>query len=143
MPAGFTSAKFVGRESAFARLAPALEDAAAGNPTTVLLEGTGGIGVSRFLTEATSRLAGLTEPFTVLRGRAIPAGTDEPYAPILRAIRATLLAATDSELVELLGPGIEDGVRLLPELHTRLGRSADVLDHPTVTSPERRQARLL
>jgi DNA-binding CsgD family transcriptional regulator/tetratricopeptide (TPR) repeat protein len=143
MPAGFTSAKFVGRESAFARFAPALEDAAAGNPTTVLLEGTGGIGVSRFLNEATSRLAGLTEPFTVLRGRAIPAGTDEPYAPILRAIRATLLAATDAELVELLGPGIEDGLRLLPELHTRLGASGVVLDHPTVTSPERRQARLL
>ena len=143
MPAGFTSAKFVGRESAFARFAPALEDAASGIPTTVLLEGTGGLGVSRFLTEATSRLDALAEPFTVLRGRAVPAGDDEPYAPILRALRPTLLAASDSDLVELLGPGIEDGLRLVPELHTRLGRSGDLPDRPTVTSPERRQARLL
>jgi hypothetical protein len=118
MPAGFTSAKFVGRESAFARIAPALEAAIGGVPTTVLIEGTGGIGASRFLTEAMSRLSALAEPFTVLRGRAVPAGTDEPYAPILRAIRPTLLAATDDELVALLGPGIEDGLRLVPELHT-------------------------
>ena len=79
MPAGFTSAKFVGRESAFARLAPALEAAIGGVPTTVLIEGTGGIGASRFLTEAMTRLSALAEPFTVLRGRAVPAGTDEPY----------------------------------------------------------------
>src|SRR5262245_1630760 len=143
MPAGFTSAKFVGRESAFARIAPALEATAAGVPTTVLLEGTGGIGVSRFLTEATSRLTALADPFTVLRGRAVPSGDDEPYAPILRAIRPTLLAASDDELVDLLGAGVEDGLRLVPELHTRLAHVGALPDHPTVTSPERRQARLL
>jgi DNA-binding CsgD family transcriptional regulator/tetratricopeptide (TPR) repeat protein len=143
MPAGFTSATFVGRESAFARFAPALEATAAGMPTTVLLEGTGGIGASRFLTEATSRLSGLAEPFTVLRGRAVPAGSDEPYAPILRAIRPTLMAASDAELVELLGPGIEDGLRLVPELEAPLARAGALPERPTVTSPERRQARLL
>jgi len=143
MPAGFTSAKFVGRDSAFARIAPALEAAIGGVPTTVLIEGTGGIGASRFLTEAMTRLAALAEPFTVLRGRAVPAGTDEPYAPILRAIRPTLLAATDDELIELLGPGIEDGLRLVPELHTRLARTGTLPERLTVTSPERRQARLL
>jgi DNA-binding CsgD family transcriptional regulator/tetratricopeptide (TPR) repeat protein len=143
MPAGFTSARFVGRESAFARLAPALEATAAGLPTTVLVEGTGGIGVSRFVTEATSRVASLADPFTVLRGRAVPAGDDEPYAPILRAIRPTLLAASDDELVELLGPGVEDGLRLVPELHTRLAHVGALPARPTVTSPERRQARLL
>ena len=79
----------------------------------------------------------------MLRGRAVPAGTDEPYAPILRAIRPTLLAATDDELVELLGPGIEDGLRLVPELHTRLARTGTLPERLTVTSPERRQARLL
>jgi DNA-binding CsgD family transcriptional regulator/tetratricopeptide (TPR) repeat protein len=143
MPAGFTSATFVGRESAFARLAPALEATAAGVPTTLLVEGTGGIGASRFLTEASSRVTALAEPFTVLRGRAVPSGDDEPYAPILRAIRPTLLAASDDELVDLLGPGVEDGLRLVPELHTRLAHVGALPDHPTVTSPERRQARLL
>ena len=143
MPAGFTSAKFVGRDSAFSRLAPALEATAAGVPMTVLVEGTGGIGASRFLTEASDRLTALADPFTVIRARAVPAGDDEPYAPILRAIRPQLLSTPDEDLVDLLGPGIEDMLRLVPELHTRLGRSDAILEHPTVTSPERRQARLL
>ena len=143
MSAGFTSARFVGRESAFTRLAPALEAATAGVSTTVLIEGTGGVGVSRFLTEATSRLTALAEPFTVLRGRSVPAGTDEPYAPILQALRPTLAALSDNDLVKLLGPGVEDHLRLMPELHVRLSRVGAVPPQPSVTSAERRQARLL
>jgi DNA-binding CsgD family transcriptional regulator/tetratricopeptide (TPR) repeat protein len=143
MPAGFTSARFVGRESAFTRLAPALEAATAGVSTTVLIEGTGGVGVSRFLSEATTRLTALDEPFTVLRGRSVPAGTDEPYAPILQALRPTLAALSDDELVNLLGPGVEDHLRLMPELHVRLARAGAVPAQPSVTSAERRQARLL
>ncbi len=143
MPAGFTSARFVGRESAFTRLAPALEAATAGVSTTVLIEGTGGVGVSRFLTEATTRLTALAEPFTVLRGRSVPAGTDEPYAPILQALRPTLAALSDDDLVTLLGPGVEDHLRLMPELHVRLSRAGAVPHQPSVTSAERRQARLL
>lgn len=143
MPAAFTSARFVGRESAFARFAPALEAATAGNSTTVLVEGSGGVGVSRFLTEATSRLTALTEPFTVLRGRSVPAGTDEPYAPVLRALRPILTVLPDDDLVGLLGPSVEDHVRLLPELHGRMARLGVVPERPSVTSAERRQARLL
>ncbi len=143
MTAGFTSARFVGRESAFTRLAPALEAATAGVSTTVLIEGTGGVGVSRFLTEATIRLTALAEPFTVLRGRSVPAGTDEPYAPILQALRPTLAALSDDDLVTLLGPGVEDHLRLMPELHVRLSQAGAVPPQPSVTSAERRQARLL
>jgi DNA-binding CsgD family transcriptional regulator/tetratricopeptide (TPR) repeat protein len=143
MPPGFTSARFVGRESAFARLAPALEAVTAGVSSTVLVEGTGGIGVTRFVTEAASRVRSLDEPFTVLRGRSLPAGTDAPYAPILRALRPVLEAMPDDELVAVLGPGVEDQLRLMPELHARLLPTGHVLVRPTVTSAERRQARLL
>jgi DNA-binding CsgD family transcriptional regulator/tetratricopeptide (TPR) repeat protein len=143
MPAGFTSARFVGRESAFGRLAPLLEAASAGVATTVLVEGTGGVGVSRFLREAMTRLAALDEPFTVLRGRSVPAGTDEPYAPILQALRPLFAALPDDELVELLGPSVEDHLRLIPELHGRLAQAGAVPPRPSVTSAERRQARLL
>jgi DNA-binding CsgD family transcriptional regulator/tetratricopeptide (TPR) repeat protein len=143
MPAGFTSARFVGRESAFARLAPALEAAMAGVSTTVLLEGSGGVGVSRFVTEATNRLTALAEPFIVLRGRSVPAGTDEPYAPVLQALRPVLAAMSDDDLVALLGPSVEDHIRLMPELHGRLVRLGAVPERPSVTSAERRQARLL
>jgi DNA-binding CsgD family transcriptional regulator/tetratricopeptide (TPR) repeat protein len=143
MPAGFTSARFVGRESAFARLAPALEAATAGISTTVLVEGSGGVGVSRFISEAANRLTSLAEPFTILRGRSSPAGTDEPYAPVLQALRPILTSVPDADLVALLGPSVEDHLRLLPELHGRLARLGAVPERPSVTSAGRRQARLL
>jgi DNA-binding CsgD family transcriptional regulator/tetratricopeptide (TPR) repeat protein len=143
MPSGYTSVRFVGRESAFARLAPALEAATAGISTTVLAEGSGGVGVSRFLTEAASRLTSLAEPFTILRGRSAPAGTDEPYAPVLQALRPILTALPDADLVALLGPSVEDHLRMMPELHGRLVRLGAVPERPSVTSAERRQGRLL
>jgi DNA-binding CsgD family transcriptional regulator/tetratricopeptide (TPR) repeat protein len=143
MPAGFTSAKFVGRDSAFARLVPALETATTGVLTTVLIDGSGGVGVSRFLTEATKRVAGLDAPFTILRGRALPVGADDPYAAVLHALRPALLALPDDDLVALLGPGLEDQLRLMPELHARVNSLGAIPQRPTVTSAERRQARLL
>ena len=56
MPVRYTSARFVGREAAFAKLASGLDDAAHGRTRTLLLEGTAGIGVSRFLDEAIARI---------------------------------------------------------------------------------------
>src|SRR5206468_3244440 len=72
MPAGFTSARFVGRERELTQLAIALDQASVGRPTTVLVAGSSGIGVSRLLTEAQQRLAGMSEPFTVVRGEPRP-----------------------------------------------------------------------
>ena len=51
MPATMNSARFVGRDAAFVRLAPALEAASDGDATTVLLDGPGGVGVTRFVDE--------------------------------------------------------------------------------------------
>src|SRR5215212_686658 len=143
MPPGFTSARFVGRENAFARLAPLLETATDGVSSTVLIDGSPGIGISRFVDEATARLTGLTEPFIVLRGRSLPGGADAPYAPILRALRPALAERTDDELLELLGPSAEDQIRLMPDLTVRLARAGTLPELPTITSAERRQARLL
>ncbi|HEX5451583.1 MAG TPA: AAA family ATPase, partial [Candidatus Limnocylindrales bacterium] len=86
MPVRYTSARFVGREAAFARLATSLDDAAHGRTRTLLLEGTAGIGVTRFLDEAIARIEALHDPMTVLRAAAWPARLDEPYGPIIRAI---------------------------------------------------------
>ena len=143
MPAGFTSARFVGRESAFVRLAPVLQAATDGLSTTVLVDGPGGIGASRLLTEASGRLTGLREPFMVLRGRSQPAGTDRPYAPIIRALEPTLIALSDADLATLVGSGGEDLVRLLPTLHARLAHAGALPSRPSVTSAERRQSRVL
>ena len=88
MPGRYTSARYVGRESAFARLAAVLDDATSGRARAMLISGPAGVGISRFLDEAIGRIGGLTEPMRVLRGGAMPAGTDEPYGPV-GAVRRT------------------------------------------------------
>ena len=79
MPAQYTSERFVGRDEAFERLAARLDDAAGGRSRTMIVTGTAGVGVTRFLDEATVRMRALTEPMTVLRATAWIGGADEPY----------------------------------------------------------------
>ena len=143
MPASMSSARFIGRDAAFVRLAPSLEEASGGDETTVLVHGAGGVGVSRFVDEAARRLQGLEQPFLVLRSRSYRAGADDPYGPVLRALRPAFRAATDDELAFLVGPATEDIVRLLPDLQARLGPLGVLPNRPTVTAAERRQGRVL
>src|SRR2546430_10766290 len=98
MPAGFTSARFVGRERELTQLAIALDQASVGRPTTVLVAGSSGIGVSRLLTEAQQRLAGMSEPFTVVRGEPTAATLGRPYALVVAALQPVLQAASDDDL---------------------------------------------
>ena len=143
MAARITSARFVGRDAAFARLATVLDGAAAGRAESVLVSGSGGVGVSRFLDEAGARLAALPQPFDVLRSRALPAGTDPPYAPLLRALGPRLRAMPDTELATVVGAGAEDLVRLLPDLGPRLAAGGLLPARPTLVAPERRQSGVL
>jgi DNA-binding CsgD family transcriptional regulator/tetratricopeptide (TPR) repeat protein len=138
----FASARFVGRGSAFGRMAGVLDATTEGRASTLFVAGTGGVGVSRFLTEALSRLERLQDPVTVLRGRAYPA-PDEPYAPVLRALEPTLTRVDDDDLAQVIGTSAEDVARLLPGFRLRLAQAALLPARPTITSPERRQARLL
>jgi DNA-binding CsgD family transcriptional regulator/tetratricopeptide (TPR) repeat protein len=143
MPPRFTSSRFVGREAAFVRLAAILDAAAEGRSSTLLVAGSGGMGVSRFLSEAANRLGTLTEPFSLLRGRAQPAGADEPYAPVLRPLAALLDGLGDDELRAVLGTSAEDLVRLVPGLAERPAVRDLLPVRPTTTSPERRQAKVM
>ncbi len=141
MPARYTSARFVGREVAFARLAAVLDDVAGGRSRSLILGGTSGVGVTRFLDEAAARVGDLAAPWTILRGGAWPSGADAPYGPVIRAIGPTLRGLPDAELCEILGPASRELVRLLPDLASRL--PADSPGRGETTSPERRQARTL
>jgi DNA-binding CsgD family transcriptional regulator/tetratricopeptide (TPR) repeat protein len=143
MPASYTSARFVGREEAFGRLAAALDDAAHGRARTMLLDGTAGVGVTRFLDEAIVRIGALREPMTVLRAAAWPAHADEPYGPIVRAIGPAMHDLPDALLAEVLGPATSEVVRLLPDLAPRLAAVGVPPLGAGTTAPERRQARTL
>ena len=142
MPAKVTSARYVGRDREFGRLAAVLDRAAAGRATTLLLTGPAGIGVSRFLDEATTRLTDAEGGFTVLRGRAYgPA--DPPYAAVIGAIGPVLAALDDTQLLEFLGPSTGDAVRLFPDIARRLAAAEVTVVPPAITSPERRQPRVI
>ena len=143
MTARFTSARFVGRDAAFARLAAVLDGAAGGRASSTLVAGSGGVGVSRFLDEAQGRLAGLAEPFDVLRARALPAGSDPPYGPLLRAVGPRLASLSDADFAAVVGPGAEPLARLVPDLGPRLAAAGVLPARPTIVAPERRQARVL
>ena len=93
MPARYTSARYVGREDAFVRLAAALDEAAHGRARAMLLRAPAGIGVTRFLDEATRRAGSLDSPVTILRGGTYPSGTDVPYGPLVRAVGPALESA--------------------------------------------------
>ncbi len=142
MPARFTSARFVGREDAFTKLASVLQGAAVGEAGTLLVEGTSGVGVSRFVDEAVRRVGAIHEPMLVIRGGAYGPGTDGPYAQLIRALRPVLAALSDDDLETVLGSTQDEILRLFPELTGRTGL-ADRDRVRLTTIPERRQARLL
>ena len=142
MPVTFTSERFVGREDAFSRLASVLQSASAGDAGTLLIDGTSGIGTTRFIDESIRRVGALEEPMTVLRGCAFGASTDAPYAPLVRAMRPALASLPDADLSSIMGSATDELLRLMPELDARLGSRDDGSRHLT-TVPERRQARLL
>jgi DNA-binding CsgD family transcriptional regulator/tetratricopeptide (TPR) repeat protein len=143
MPATMNGARFVGRDAAFVRLAPALEGAAAGEATTALVDGPMGVGVTRLIDELADRVGRLDEPFLVVRGRAYRPGSDEAYGPLVRALRPILREASDDELARLVGSVAEDIVRLFPELIGRVSAAGLLPVRPTTTSLERRQGRVL
>jgi DNA-binding CsgD family transcriptional regulator/tetratricopeptide (TPR) repeat protein len=143
MPATMNRARFVGRDAAFIRLAPALEAASDGEAVTVLLDGPGGVGVTRFVDELARRVSGLPESFAVVRGRAYRRGSDQPYGPIVRALRPVFGGLSDAELARVVGPAAEDVMRLFPEVLGRLSATGTLLERPTSTALERRQGRVL
>ena len=143
MPARYTSARFVGRDDAFARLASLLQSASAGDAGALMIDGTAGVGATRFIDEAVRRVAAIREPMLVVRGGAFGPGTDRPYAPVIRALRPVLAALTDEELRTVTGSAGDELLRLLPELATRIGSDDDAARQVWTTVPERRQARLL
>jgi DNA-binding CsgD family transcriptional regulator/tetratricopeptide (TPR) repeat protein len=143
MAATFTSARFVGRERELARIAAALEATSDGRSTTLLIAGAGGVGVSRLLTETRQRLAGLAEPFEVIRCRARPGRSGDPYAPVGVALTRLLDRVPDAELPALIETGAQEILRLVPDAQPRLAALGLLPAGRTTIDPERRQTRML
>jgi len=143
MSASFTSARFVGRERELVQIADALEAAADGRASTLLIAGSGGLGVGRLLDEAERRIRLLPEPIVVARCRSRPGRSGDPFGSIVPSLERLVADLGDPELARVAGTGAEELARLLPDLGARVAGLGILPARPTVTEPERRQTRVL
>ena len=111
-------APFVGRAAELARLEAALDRAAAGQPTLVVVGGEAGIGKTRLVAEL-GRRASARGARLLVGGCLDLGGTGIPYAPFVEALRSLVRDVEPGRLPALLGPGRAELARLLPELETR------------------------
>jgi len=135
------SPRFIGREQELARLQAAIAGAAGGTAGAVVVSGTAGIGVSRFLDEGLARAAASPAAPLVLRGRAFgPA--DPPWRSVLEALGPLLAARPAAEIERLLRGDARPIVAALPGV----GELATSVPGPVssaLADPERRQPRAL
>jgi DNA-binding CsgD family transcriptional regulator/tetratricopeptide (TPR) repeat protein len=121
MTATLTSPTFVGRTEELARLAAAVDRAAAGTPTSVLVGGEAGVGKTRLVGElvASAGEAGAT----VLVGGCVELGGEGvPFAPLIEALRGFVRGLDDHDLARLVPDRARaELARLLPELDPTAG----------------------
>ena len=138
---GRATRRFIGREPELLRFDAAIAAAAAGTATAVVVAGTAGIGVSRFLDEGLARVAASSAAPLVLRGGAYgPA--DPPWQSVLTALGPLLAVRPDAELVALLSRDARPVVADLPG-PAALVASVPALVSSALADPERRQPRAL
>ena len=136
------SDRFVGRERELERIAIGLQAASDGRPTTLVLSGTAGIGLSRLLGETRRRIDSLGEPFASVHGVALPATSGVAYAPFTGALEQLLTPLPDDTLAELVGSAGDALARLVPSVKSRLEELALLPDRPRIAAPEWREARM-
>jgi DNA-binding CsgD family transcriptional regulator/tetratricopeptide (TPR) repeat protein len=132
---------FIGREAELGMLADALQRAAEGEASRVVLRGPLGIGISRLLDELTSRLAD-APGVIVCRGRAEAPSAGQPYAPLARALAPAVASVDDEQLADLLGPAAYDMSALLPGLGERMAALGAAPRPPALQAPNQRGARV-
>jgi DNA-binding CsgD family transcriptional regulator len=117
----------IGRISTLDALLGLMEQARGGCGQTVLIAGEAGMGKSRLVTEATTRLsqAQTTSPAVlILEGRCFELDRSLPYAPLLDLLRSFLASHSLDKLVAMTGSTASALVKLLPELATLLPERA-------------------
>ena len=120
--------RYVGRHSENARLVAALDAAARGHGSTVIVGGEAGIGKTRLVEHLT--ITASERGATVMGGACLPTGSGaSPYAPFVEALRKLARSVEPGRLAAVLGPARPEIARLLPEL-----------THKTVDAPGRQES---
>jgi DNA-binding CsgD family transcriptional regulator/tetratricopeptide (TPR) repeat protein len=114
MAARISSPVLVGRDDALASLLGAIVEATAGAPRLVIVRGEAGIGKTRLLAEAASRMPAGT---LLLTGECLDIGAAGlPYLPLAEALRGLARTVAPGLLEQVLGAGRADLAVLVPEL---------------------------
>ncbi|MBA2255333.1 MAG: AAA family ATPase, partial [Chloroflexi bacterium] len=133
---------FVGRDLELARLSAALQRAADGSASRVVLRGPTGIGISALLDELEHRL-GDVPGVVVARGGAFEPTSGAPFFALAGALSRAFTACADQDLARVVGGAGHDLALLLPELEPRLASLAVAMDEPRLVAPEQRGARVI
>ncbi len=141
MPGRVVSRRFIGREGELARFDAAIAAAAAGTATAVVVAGTAGIGVSRFLDEGLARVTRSPAGPLVLRGRA-HGPAEPPWRSVLDALGPLLALRPEEELAGLLRRDARPILASLPGL-AGLAATVPAPAASALADPERRQPRAL
>jgi DNA-binding CsgD family transcriptional regulator/tetratricopeptide (TPR) repeat protein len=133
---------FVGRERELARLAGALQRAAAGQPSRVVVTAPAGAGATRLLDELAERVAALPE-VVLVRGTAVESATGEPYQALVEGLATTLASLSDVRLRMVVGRSAHDLVAVMPSLDARLQALDIDRSPPRLVAPDERGSRVL
>lgn len=133
---------FVGRERELVLLGAALQQAADGRPSRVLLSGGSGMGATALLDELVRRI-GVSADVSVVRGAALPPTADEPFAPLVEGLEVALARLPDGRLRRVVGRAGHDIAALLPHLRDRLAGLGIDLDPPSLDAPDQLGSRVM
>ncbi|CAN5595051.1 helix-turn-helix transcriptional regulator [soil metagenome] len=132
---------FIGRDTEIGTLAGALQRAAEGGTSRVVVRGPLGIGISGLLDELVRRL-GEMEEVIVCRGRAEAPLGGVAYAALGAALRDRLAAIDDADLPGLVAGTGHDLGAIVPGLADRLAGAGDPPTPPRLDAPDQRGTRL-
>jgi DNA-binding CsgD family transcriptional regulator/tetratricopeptide (TPR) repeat protein len=130
MSAGVSSPQFVGRTKELAALSDALDGAADGNPSVVMVLGVSGVGKTRLVTEFAD--AARARDVRVLVGNCLELTTgDLPLGPVATILRDLVRTIGQDRVLPALGGARDELARLVPALGSG-GTTAEVAEDPMV-----------
>jgi predicted ATPase len=133
---------FVGRERELAVLGGALQQAADGVPSRVLLSGPAGIGSTSLLDELVRRIGGSAD-VTVVRGASLAPTSEEPFAPLVEGLESALARLSDARVRRAVDRAGHDIVALLPSLADHLSSLQVDLRPPPLDAPDQLGSRVM
>ncbi len=133
---------FVGRERELAALGRALQRAADGRTSRVLLSGPAGMGATSLLDELVHRIRHSGD-VTVVRGAARAPTAEEPFAPLVEGLEGVLGRLSDEQVRRVVDRTAHDIAAMSPGLRQRLSALGLELAPPRLDAPNQVGSRVM